>query len=373
MELLGNSQTFLGTLATLSILCVFQDNSNFIFNILERAKELFQKEINSLRINTKFEKITESSDYKLLNRYLSDPNSNPEIRNEGIKLLSAISVAELELQLRYAPVENKGDILFERIHNSEEQILSPLYTFGYCIILFIFDELLRIPAIGHIDFLCSILTVFSLFSFVFWFMIWRKFHLKYMSGNKKSDIDTFDSPETDNLNSSKTYFRGFLCKLILSSVLLIAGMYICQSFFPTSIYPYILIFLLLIPITYIGTRKLFLKKQFTEYSHIFTIIHLIIFLTFALWLCLIVFLFIQAIGNNYNYLWLLPFNIHAFKLFVFIAILLNGLVLPFLMPYISYRFIYLNAQKSVIESQKESNIITEKLLRDLKEFCKNID
>lgn len=367
MELLGSSQTFLGTLATLTILCVFHNKSNFILNILGQVKKNFQNEINSLRINTKFENITESSDYKLLNRYLNDSNNDPKLREEGIKLMSEISVAEQQLQIQYAPVENQGDVLIDRIYKSEEQILSPLYTFGYCIILFIFDELLRIPVIGHTNYFCSTLTVFSLFSAIFWIFVWGKFLIKYIPKQKTEFSSTTTNNKRKTLNKK---IQSFFFKLSIISICILMGMFLCHACLPYEYYPFGIIFLLICPIICIGVLKLFPTQPDGSYSHLFILSHLTIFLFLAFCFCFIIFLYIYS-TNNYNQ-WLQPFHIHSFKIATFIAILLNGLILPFIMPYICYYSIYYRAQKDVRKSEKESQSLTHDLLQELTDFCHKI-
>ena len=51
---LGDSQTFLGTIATLTILCVFSEkgSGNFIVSVLEGIKERIEKQIEQLKKNT---------------------------------------------------------------------------------------------------------------------------------------------------------------------------------------------------------------------------------------------------------------------------------------------------------------------------------
>lgn len=111
MDFLGSSQTFLGTLATLTILCVLFSESNFIHEILKDIMNGFKDEIKSMRVNTKFEEITDSSEYKSLSLYVNENHQNDSLNAEGIKLLSEITLAKQSMQFKYAPSEDEGQNL----------------------------------------------------------------------------------------------------------------------------------------------------------------------------------------------------------------------------------------------------------------------
>lgn len=369
MELLGDSQTFLGTLATLTILCVLHNESNFIYRILKNVKENFQNEINSLRINTNFENVTKSAEYKLLSLYLNNPVSEPGLKEEGAKLMSKISDAKLLLQIRYATVEDKGDALIEEIYNSEEQVLAPLYSFGYCLIIFVFDELLRVAPVGHNDFLCSTLVVFCLFSIAFWVFIWGKFMEKYLlvqhGGRQKM--------KGKNCTGGKKRIKvlnSYLCKTGFAFGIMVAGLFLTNIFLPVRFYSYGLAGSMLLPIACIGIVKLFAKGNKKMYTHLFALGHLGGFVLLAVFFCLILFLYMEYAGDGEC--WLRPFQVHYFKMAIFAAILLNGLFLPFFMPYICYYEIYQRAQKSVKNSEAEAHDITSGLLAELRLFCEKI-
>ena len=145
---LGDSQTFLGTIATLTILCVFseQDSSNFIVSVLKGIRERIEKQIRQLKENTSME-LPDS--IQLLQYFLGNANVESELNNKGVQILREISVKENELKVQYTMnVEFKKDELFEQIKKSEEQFLAPLYSFLFCLVIFVFDELLRVHFVG---------------------------------------------------------------------------------------------------------------------------------------------------------------------------------------------------------------------------------
>lgn len=73
MEFLGYSQTFIGVLASLLVLCIVLDKSNFIFNILNNIKEQIKNEIAELDRDTGFNNIDDISSgfgYTYLEEYI---------------------------------------------------------------------------------------------------------------------------------------------------------------------------------------------------------------------------------------------------------------------------------------------------------------
>ena len=92
---LGDSQTFLGTIATLTILCVFseQDSSNFIVSVLKGIRERIEKQIRQLKENTSME-LPDS--IQLLQYFLGNANVESELNNKGVQILREISVKENE-------------------------------------------------------------------------------------------------------------------------------------------------------------------------------------------------------------------------------------------------------------------------------------
>lgn len=308
-ELLGNSQTFLGTLATLAILCIFHNDNNFIYKILEAVRTDFQEEINKLRTHIRFENIMKTAEYKLLMFFVNDARSDFNKKQEGTKLLTEIARVQQELQFKYGvPLETEGDTQFERIKTAKEQVIAPLYTFGLCVLIFIFDELLRMPQIKCNDFLCSILVAFIAISFFYWVWIWRRFMVVFYFPIQPVQKDK--RPEKTGGNMSIKQNMTYLSALRDFILIFFASIIICFLLF--------------------GIASL------TDFE--------------------------------------LPlYQSHLFKISIFSAIILNGFLLPFSMPYICYRSIYRKAQKEVAASQTEIAEEENKLKEQIKSFCEKIN
>lgn len=129
MVFLGSSQTFIGTLATLAILCILFNDSNFIYRILSEIKNNFTDDINRLRKEANFDDVIPSPEYKQLNDYIqkNDDKLNDEevkLKDEGVQLMSELNMLKLNEQMNYAPAEDEGRSFMGIIDSSNEQILS---------------------------------------------------------------------------------------------------------------------------------------------------------------------------------------------------------------------------------------------------------
>lgn len=191
--------------------------------------------------------------------------------------------------------------------------------------------------------------------------------MKFIPKQKTEFSSTTTNNKRKTLNKK---IRSFFSQLTIISICILIGMFVCHTCLPCAYYSYGIIFLLICPIVCIGVLKLFPTQPDGSYSHLFTLSHLTIFLFLAFCFCSIIFLYIQS-ASNYDQ-WFQPFHIYSFKIATFIAILLNGLILPFLMPYICYYSIYYRAQKDVRKSEKESQSLTHDLLQELTAFCHKI-
>lgn len=367
IELLGNSQTFLGTLATLIVLCIFSNENNFIYQILKKVVENFQNEIKLLQINTDFKNITDSGDYKLLTRVVKDPCEDVQLKNDGVKLISKISNCKLKLQLEYAPVESFGDRQIVDIENSKEQILAPLYTFGFCMMMFVFDEIFRVFTPSVHGLCCSVLAVFIAFSFIFWIFIWGRFISKNY-GRKAQDVcrEEWMQTETDDIGKKRkwyvTYKGGIIVLLMVTTVLFFFTAYSSHFY-----YPYTIVISFVLPFLLMGIWKMFVRRS--GYSYMFVFKHFLCILVLSILLCWLFFYFFLEEEDGYE---LFSFSFHWFKASIFVFIFFNGLIFPFLMPYLCYFSIYREARNNVKRSKDKADEMEREIRQDLKEFSRRV-
>lgn len=69
---LGDSQTFVGVLATIIVMCVIVGESNFIYKILNLIKKQMSDNMADISAEVSYSKLHDDSDYKLLKVLISE-------------------------------------------------------------------------------------------------------------------------------------------------------------------------------------------------------------------------------------------------------------------------------------------------------------
>ena len=181
--MLGNSQTFLGVLTTIIVLCVFlASSSNLLFNILKPIKNDIKANIKEIdrqfegdkdKLKDKTKEVKEK--VGKIFTFCREHNVNHELSNKALKLLDEIEFNTQSIE-NYVTKSKKWvwKRAFKVIMNAKEIILAPLYTLLFCMVVFVFNE---IWGLNWID--CKLLGT-SLYSFLFistafWILVWIYF------------------------------------------------------------------------------------------------------------------------------------------------------------------------------------------------------
>lgn len=372
---LGDSQTFLGTIATLTILCVFseQDSSNFIVSVLKGIRERIEKQIRQLKENTSME-LPDS--IQLLQYFLGNANVESELNNKGVQILREIFVKENELKAQYTMnVEFKKDELFEQIKKSEEQFLAPLYSFLFCLVIFVFDELLRVHFVGK-EWLVSGMALFTFYSYLFWLIIWIKFFVIHRAGYKKREKTFIPERLMKRWNEisllvrhwgcSKSFTLRLACFLLFFVVCFLLAAH-CNS----KISMFILVVGLSIPVLIKGYSRVNCFFDEEDYSHLFLVGHFVAIFILSFLLAIVIHLFVDY-DHSFKSL-LIPYeNFLWMKYSVLCFALLNGIVFPFLFPFLCYNSLYIHAKKTARMTKREQDEFVNSLTPRLKDFCESI-
>ena len=138
-EILGGSQTFLGTLATIIILFILEDKSNLIKTVLDEIRTRIEGQLSLLKkTKTSYDEIYETSDYKLLKLSLERDTLDAELRNEILETISDISSQKSDFSTMFLSVESNDKQLLNNISDAKEKNLAPLYTLLFTLCIFIF-------------------------------------------------------------------------------------------------------------------------------------------------------------------------------------------------------------------------------------------
>ena len=368
---LENSQTFLGTIATLTILCVFseQGSGNFIVWVLKGIRERIEKQIKKLKENTNIE-LPES--IQLLQYFLGKTSIESEPDNEGVQILREISVKENELKSQYTMnVEFKKDELFEQIKDAKEQFLAPFYTFLFCLIVFVFDELLCISFISK-DLLVSGMALFTFYSYLFWTIMWVKFFVTHRVEYKKREETFISYRFVEKWNNISLRLRNCGCSkgFVFRTSLFVIIVILCivwAHYIASEISVVIFVMGLFIPVFVKGYSRINYSFDKEDYSYLFLVGHFAAIFILSFLLAFVIHVFVNY-DISFNYI-LIPYeNFLWMKFLVLNFALFNGIVFPFLFPFFRYNSLYVHAKKIARKTQKEQKRFIQELNPKLKEF-----
>lgn len=189
--LLGGSQTFVGILATLVVLCIAQNSNNFIFEILKDIKEEIVRYTKKLKPTISLDSIKESSDYKSL--FLFTENKKQKGEDDEFckackEAVAKIDIAKFSLQPKLTNWDKSIIDFADAIENKKEQQKGPMFAFAYCIFVFICDELLRCSYIAFNQEILLALSLFTAYVAIYWIVKWLVFMLR--DDYTKQEVDT---------------------------------------------------------------------------------------------------------------------------------------------------------------------------------------
>lgn len=377
MIFLGSSQTFFGVLASLLVLCLVLDKSNFLYNILDEIQVRINEEIeklntaiDSIDFNVVDKILKKRSDYKLLGRYIqelktktqADPSFIPQL-NEALCLDMKIRTTFGQLKSKYSGEFLKpAKDLMDDIHKAKEQIIAPLYALLCCLIIFICDELLAGKP-EFCDFIVTFLTVFFSISVLFWIMIWKTFF---------RDIRIEDNSQTTK--PKQDYIMKFMrWKYVLVVCPLFYGLCLyLSSFIPFAELKWGVAFGigLFLPVGIIAYLKVRSHHEFGVYTYEFGFNHFIGLLFFSL-LIATVTEGLCAWIDMCSATCLLYQDVSAIKMAMLSMILLSGLLFPFLMPYLGFLCVLKLVKEKVKSSQSSISNKLDSLKKELETFCDN--
>lgn len=378
-NILGSTQTFIGVLLTLNVLCIFLDKSNnFIFALLEDQNERFVKRLIQCqdKIKKEIEAFKNSADYNVFQDIMQSLGKVPnEVRLNAQKLSFNVSVNILnyttDITESYSPLD--------KIQKYREQVLAPVFSLGFGLMVFVLDEIGRFIRNDIGAFVLAIYA-FLFVAIVYWGIIWWGFISHSAHSHDGEDAKT---NWVHNVHRKLGIWMGAFLKYLLCG-----GFYwVLIKFLPWHLMnPYgkivFSITIMVLPISIFGIIRMWACRVKGEYSYMHVLGHLCAMLAYA-----------AMIGVIYQFVLpmeyaSIPFltNTKVLSLLISIFLLVNGILLPFLCPYYRCTRIYSKKNKEIqkshdvikgqitdfiIEFNEMCRIITQEMLKNNEKDKKN--
>lgn len=372
ISLLGESQTFLGIIATLTILCILHKGGNFIREILLLVRKRLQKQIEKLG-GIKVSQ-PEWTEWKLLMFFLSEEKKD-DLHEEGVRVMRDINSSYDAKSIEYMELQNTNKLVLNPVSTYSEYIMAPFYSFLYCLLVFVYDEMLRSSIPGK-EWMLSSLVIFTFFSFVLWTMIWVHFFrinsVGYHHIQRPKKLCAF-LKRCSSFVERQGYIRAVLMRILTWVLILLLALTVMAYW--SGIHELgakvILVTALLFPGLFIGFAKYLAKEGKPEYTHVLIASHAVIAWIVSVFLALIIHLAV----DNFPRLDICLFEYNSLmwlKFFILFFALMNGIIFPFLFPYISYMVLYEDVKRKVALAEQDVNKMHEENLKKLQKFCEKI-
>lgn len=310
ISFLENSATFLGCIFTLVVLCFLFDKNNFVFNllssILKESRDEVVSEIKQLEDKVK-KKFQEAQD---IEKVFSDSGKS-EMTKEQLDMINLNQSLSLLSQSALFRAQSLDGVM-KMLRKGDEFVSSFLYTFLYCLVVFVFDELYDSPVSDLGKFCLNYVFIFSLISVFIWILKWV-----YFWGHIDNRKNTPAKKYQFNLMISCALVIGLPALCILVMMLLEYALSLHFEY-------WVWILLFLGATLAIGLRAIYLfwnnEYRFTSFfvmSHFF---------------CIMLSLFLMMAGSAYfasQTLFVDPIGVRRISL---LTALLTGLILPFITP-----------------------------------------
>lgn len=370
--LLGNSQTFFGVLATLVILCIFHDGNNFIYRALREIFVSLRKKLSELESesNEFVQRLDDNDEIKKFKQLIKNKGTDfyridMKLLSEGTTLLDNVELARIKI---FSYLDGyKSLVEFWRKHSlrNSESLLSSLFVFLYCLVVFALDEEGNSPGV------ITFLWLFTALSFSFlssiWYHYWKRTKPKFNKHKFHPELS-----KKSVLQILLKYICYFLVVFVCSVIILIIS-----HWMKSSGCGYILLIFLFISALLLGNKEiLHFSLNPKRYTKIFLILHFIYLFCFS-WLLVVVFYGVDRLLLPLVAERLPDFHLDDFQSFflkgglkisVFIFVLLNGVVFPFCIPYYCLKKIYSNLVDTIDDLKETAKREEDRLTQGFNAF-----
>lgn len=353
INLLGSSQTFVGVLLTLNVLCIFLDKeNNFILNLLNAQNRRLVSKLVKLEksIISEIRNFQNSEEYKTVNSIASNKSDYQEsVSDKAQKLNYKTYVTIFNYQSHvsesYSPIE--------KIEKYREQVLAPIYSLAFGLVIFVLDEIGRFVKSPDNIFIFTIF-VFTIVSITYWITIWGTFINHSSKEHEEGEAPTWWT----RLDNKTGVIFGSIVKYIVSGSLCILAI----RFLPWHLmnqYGVVIMSVgsFLLPITIIGGLRMWVCNIKGYYSYMHVLGHMVAIAVYAVIIGILFDIVFPLSLDNLDIL----VNVKWLRLVISCFLLLNGVLLPFLLPYYRCSRIFIGKRNEIQNSY-------DKIKKKIKDF-----
>lgn len=358
MGLLDNSATFLGVLLTLNVLCIFYNpTGNFIFGTLISQKDRFVRRLTRLQnqLLSKKKRFMESADYATVTEIANGKNlSAQDAFALQFKSTQVINSYSIDISSFF------GDM--EQVEKSNEQFNAPLFSLFFGLIVFVCDELINYKHLlmSEIIFVLYILTVLSI---IYWALVWGAFIFRQDAPNPEPE-------ELRKLDECIGIWSGSVLKYTVCYI--IYYLILKNCIYPLDLHAsgtdYIsweILISIVFPISLIGFIRFVFCRVKGKYSSAHVLGHLLSFTVYA------IIMLITTCNIASPQLISVGFldDERTLRLVIIAFVLINGVLAPFICPYLKYSWYFLTTRSRLRRLKKEMEESIRSFNIEFTRFC----
>lgn len=355
LDLLGKSQTFYGVLATILVLCIFKNASNFINEILKHIEDYISNKIASLGLKANCDALSDK-----IGARMELETDDAKKAQYGQQMVS-VSKLQRDISMWNKVLPNKNyEEKIERIRNADEIVRAPLYTLFYCFGVFIVDEVLRSSMVSLHELSFTALSVITFYSSLYWLLLWGNFVHRSICKRERECSETMFFN-----NKHHVIWLTMFCLLPFLAMTVVVQMMGEEHLYDSRL---VLWLSLIVPFIMLGFYFTFKKPKSANGYYISMLMHFF----FIVLLSVVIAWMWLTIGESIPLLAKMLIDDgtgELLKLSVFLFTLINGLLLPFFLPLICSGVIYqCQAKKRVVNEEKRIAKEMERIQSSLDEM-----
>lgn len=330
------------------VLCFFVSNNNFVQKLLKQVLDETKEEINNT-LGTYQEIIRELRIMEFYLKNLMTDGTENEKKEEVVRLLNRASLYRMSYENEGNRHKEKLKKLYDSIKNGDEFLASFLYTFLFCMVIFICDELYS-PRTVLGTYTLVFTFIFTVISYFIWFFKWIYYwtHINMRDAGKPRHRYHFMLPL-------------FFLLAIVPSVVSCALTAVMERNFPeTSVLHCAIMFYLLVVLVMGSFAIVMFWNNAYRFTANFVIKHFVCVVISVLFFCVGVELFFYPVGD-------FAADVVFIRRMVLGFTLINGFILPFVVPF--YR---MQVNSGEIQKDIQRHITEYGLdIKKIKEECDN--